>query len=122
MSLNKFKFLFLLIFFCSYRCSKEGTGFHFFNKSTLELVVLSKQELKYYDNGFLSRETINNRLISKKDNTYLGFEEFELKKFKDKNNNIIFFLVKFEDSNNKNKAEIVDSICINQDKISFSES
>lgn len=112
MSLKKFKLLLMLVFLCSNRCAKEGTNFHFFNHSKHDILVLSKSELYGYENNLITKNSLNSKTIEKESDLYVGIEKADMEAFKDKKNNIIFYIV-----SNKN----VDSIIINKSKIDFNK-
>lgn len=110
-----FIYSFLILFFCSNSCAPELTLIHFNNKSNVDVIVFSKDELQYHKDGFLSKNLINDRTIKKRDDSYLGFDKFELENFKLKKNEYCFFIKKIT-KNSKN-----DSIIINSKNISLSK-
>ena len=102
--------IFITILFCSNRCAREATTFHIYNSSKLNIMMLSKSEIIDYKNGFVAFEA-KERTIKKSDDTYLSLDEFDLKNFKNNNENYLFFIVNFE-----NKFSVIDSIKINKKK------
>ena len=109
----KYIYLFLILFFCSNRCAPELTLIHFYNKSGTDVIVLSKDETKNSEVEFLSKDLVKDRTIKNNNDLYLGFDNFELNNFKNKEGNFIFYVKKLE------KNSKFDSIIINNKKISL---
>ncbi len=110
MSLKNCKLLLMLFFLCNSRCAKDGTNFHFFNRSKHNILVLSKSELYGYENNLITKKYLNSKIIEKESDLYVAIEKADLSAFMDKKNNITFYIV---------SKQNVDSIVIINSKIDF---
>jgi hypothetical protein len=109
---------FIAILLCSNRCTKEGTSFHLYNHSKYNITLLSKEEIEDYKNDYIGKEIINQRTVKKRKDIYIGFEEYELERFKNNNESYIFYILELK-YGVSNDFLIRDSIIIKSKNIGF---
>ena len=116
MTKNVFLCFFLILVLSSNKCAKEGTAIHLYNTSNSDIFIISKSELIDLKEGFLSDQIINSRTVKTRDNRYVTFENYELETFKNKDKDYLFYIL-----NLSSKKKELDSIIVNENKITISE-